>query len=462
MVTTTLDQAVLERFRPEFSGEVVCPGDPGYDDTRTLFNAMVDKHPALIARCRSAADVAAAVNLAREEGLELAVRSGGHSVAGMSSTHRGLVIDLRPMNDVVIDPTLRVARVGAGATWGDFDAAAQEFGLATTGGRVSTTGVSGLTLGGGSGWLERKHGLACDSLVRAEVVTADARVVTASEETNSDLFWALHGGGGNFGVVTSFDFRLHPVGPTVLAGLLLWPGAAGHDLVRFYRALVEGAPDELGSAVGFITGPPLESIPRHLQGTSCCVVVLCYAGPVEEGKEVVKALRSFGPPDADLVQSMPYAGFQSIFDDSNPPGLRNYWTADYLEHLNDDAIDAFVDHASRLGSPRSDCFLIPWGGAVARTAEGETPLAQRNAPWVTHALLKWEQPREDTEHIGWARAFTAAMKRFGSGGVYLNFIGDEGEDRIRAAYGDNYSRLVEIKAHYDPHNLFRLNPNLKP
>lgn len=306
------------------------------------------------------------------------------------------------------------------------------------------------------------HGLACDNLVRAEVVIADGQVVTASEETNPDLFWALHGGGGNFGVVTCLDFRLHSVGPTVLAGLLLWPGAAGRDVLRFHRDVVERAFDELGSAIGFITGPRLEFIPRHLQGARCCVVALCYTGPVEEGKEVVKALRSFGPPDADLVQPMPYTAFQSIFDDANRPGLRNYWTTDYLGHLNDDAADAFFDHAARMSSPCSECFLFPWGGAVARAANGKTPLAQRNAPWVTHALLKWEQPGQDTEHIGWGRAFTAAMKRFGSGGVYLNFIGDEGQDRIRAAYGDHYARLVEIKVRYDPHNLFRLNQNLKP
>lgn len=371
MVMTNLDESALDGFRRRFSGELIRPEESDYDEARAVFNAMIDKRPGLIA-------------LAREGGLELAVRSGGHAVAGTSSTDGGLVIDLRPMNDVTVDPALRLARVRGGATWGDFDSAAQEFGLATTGGWVSSTGVSGLTLGGGSGWLERKHGLACDNLVSAEVVTADGRVVTASDTVNPDLFWALHGGGGNFGVVTSLEFRLHPVGPTVLAGLLLWPGAAGHALVRFYRRFIEDAPDELGSAVGFITGPPADFIPGHLRGTICGAVAVCYAGPIEEGQGVIKALRTFGPPDADLVQPMPYAGFQSMLNDNNQTGFRNYWTADYLDDLNDEAIATFVGHASRMNT---QCFLIPWGGAVARVAEHATPLAHRGAAWVAHPLV---------------------------------------------------------------------------
>jgi FAD/FMN-containing dehydrogenase len=366
------------------------------------------------------------------------------------------------MKEISIDPALRRARVSAGVTWGEFDAAAQEFGLATTGGRVSTTGVSGLTLGGGSGWLERKHGLACDNLISVEVVTADERVLTASDTTNPELFWALHGGGGNFGVVTSFEFRLHPVGPIVLAGLLLWPGIAGSDLVRCFRDFAAAAPEELGSAVGFVTAPPEEFVPKHLHGRICGAVALCHAGPVEEGEAVLKALRTFGPPEADLIRAVPYASFQSMLDDANPPGLRNYWTSDYLNELSDDAIDTFVSYASRMPSPHTQSFLIPWGGAVARVAEGDTPLAQRDAAWVAHALVMWKEAAEDDEHIRWARAFTADMKRFTSGGVYLNFIGDEGEDRIRAAYGKQYDRLAEIKAKYDPHNLFRLNQNVRP
>jgi FAD/FMN-containing dehydrogenase len=355
MVTSTGDD-ILDRLGGHFSGDLIRPGAPDYDELRAGFNAMVDKRPALIARCHTTEDVVAAVNSARENRFELAVRSGGHAVTGASSSDGGLVVDLRPMKTVAVDPARPRARVGAGATWSDFDAATQEYGLATTGGRVSTTGVSGLTLGGGSGWLERRYGLACDNLASAEVVTADGRVLTASETSNPDLFWALHGGGGNFGVVTSLEFRLHPVGPTVLAGLLLWPAAAGRDLMRFYRNFAGSAPDELGSAAAFITGPSADFIPKYLRGTICAAVALCHCGPVGEGEEVVKALRSFGPPDADLVHPMP----------------------------------------------------------------------------------------------------------FGSGGVYLNFIGDEGEDRVRAAYGDHYARLVEIKAKYDPGNLFHLNQNIKP
>jgi FAD/FMN-containing dehydrogenase len=461
-MVTTVGNNVFGVLRSRFSGALIRPDDSEYDETRTVFNAMVDKHPALIARCHSANDVVAAVDCARECGLELAIRSGGHAVTGASSSDGGLVIDLRPMNQVAVNPARRLARVGAGATWGDFDAAAQEFGLATTGGRVSTTGVSGLTLGGGSGWLERKYGLACDNLVSAEVVTADGRVVTANETVNPDLFWALHGGGGNFGVVTSLEFRLHPVGPTVLAGLLLWPGAAGPELVRFYRDFAESAPDELGSAVGFLTGPPAEFVPRHLRGMICAAVVVCYCGPVGEGERVLKALRSFGPPDADLVQPMPYTGLQSMLDDANRAGLRNYWTADYLDELSDEAVDTFAEQAFRMGSPHSQCLLFPWGGAVARIGEDATPLARRGSAWVAHPMAMWTEPDEDAEHTGWAREFSAAMRPFVSGGVYLNFIGDEGEDRIRAAYGTHHGRLRQIKAKYDPDNLFHLNQNITP
>ena len=423
---------------------------------------MVDTRPALIARCRRVEEVTAAVQFAAQVGLEVAVRSGGHSVAGLSSCDGGVVIDVRPMNQVSIDPALRTARVGGGATWGEFDAAAQEFGLATTGGRISTTGVSGLTLGGGSGWLERRFGLACDNLVSVELVLADGNVVIASESSHPDLFWALHGGGGNFGVATSLEFRLYPVGPTVLAGLLLWPGAAGGDLLSFYRDVAAGAPDELGSAAGFITGPPADFVPEALRGTICAAVALCYVGPIEQGEATVKALRHFGPPAADLVGPMPYASFQSLLDDASPAGRRNYWTADYLDELSDEAVAAFVGHATRLGSPYSHCFLIPWDGAVASVPEEATPLAQRNAAWVAHSMLMWDDADKDGQHIAWARAFTADMQRFGSGGVYLNFIGDEGEDRIRAAYGTHYDRLAEIKAKYDPNNLFRRNQNIKP
>lgn len=382
---------------------------------------MVNSRHVVIARCRRVEEVVEAVQLAGQAGLDLAVRSGGHSAAGMSSGDGGLFVDVRPMNDVSIDSALRVARVGGGATWGEFDTAAQEFGLATTGGRISTTGVSGLTLGGGSGWLERKYGLACDNLLSVELVLADGNVVTASETSHPDLFWALHGGGGNFGVATSFDFRLHPVGPTVLAGLLLWPAEAGADLVSFYRDFAAGAPDELGSAAGFITGPAADFVPEALQGTICAVVALCYAGPIEEGEAMVQALRRFGPPAADLVGPMPYASFQSLLDDASPAGRRNYWTTDHLDEVSDDAVAAFVAHAGRMASPHGQCVLIPWGGAVGRLPEEATPLAQRGAAWV--------------------RAFTTDMKPFGS-------------DRIRATYGKHYDRLAQIKAEYDSSNLF--------
>lgn len=393
-----------------------------------MSNAMMNSRHAVIARCRKVEEVVEAVQLAGRAGLDLAVRGGGHP-ADMPSCDGGLVIDVGPMNDISIDSALRVARVGGGATWGEFDTTAQEFGLATTGGRISTTGVSGLTLGGGSGWLERTYGLTCDNLLSVEIVLADGNVVTASETTHPDLFWALHGGGGNLGVATSFDFRLHPVGPTVLAGLLLWPASAGADLLSFYRDFAAGAPDELGSAAGFITGPAADFVPEAFQGTICAVVALCCAGPIEEGKAMVKPLRRFGPPAADLVGPMPYASFQGLLDDAGPAGRRNHSTTDYLDEVSDEAVAAFVDHASRMASPHGQCVLIPRGGAVGRVPEEATPLARRDAAW--------------------ARAFTTDMKPSGS-------------DRIRATYGNHYDRLAQIKAKYDPGNLFRHNQNIAP
>jgi FAD/FMN-containing dehydrogenase len=403
--------------------------------------------------------VVAALDHSRR-GYEVAVRAGGHSVAGASLNDGGVVIDVRPMKRIAVDPRARTATVGAGVTWGELDRATQEHGLATTGGRVSTTGVAGLTLGGGSGWLERSYGLACDNLVSVDLVTADGHLVTAGETEHPDLFWALHGGGGNFGVATSFTFRLHPVGPELLAGLLIWPGEAGREVARRYRAVAESAPDGLGSALAFLVGPPEEFMPRHLQGVSCVAVALLHNGPSDEGADLVQPLRDLRP-EVDLVQPMPYADFQCMLDD--PPGRYNYWTADYLDAFPDEAVDVFVRYGRDLRSPTSQMFAVPWGGAVARVPEPATPLARRQSAWVTHPFALWEGPEGTDENIAWARGFRQEIAPWANGGVYLNFIGDEGQDRVRAAFGDEkYARLAAIKAEYDPRNVFHGNQNIEP
>lgn len=440
--------------------ELIRSGDDGYDEARALFNAMIDRRPGVIARCATPGDVAAALELGRAEGYDVAVRAGGHSVSGLSTNDGGIVIDVRPMKDIAVDPDARRVRVGAGVIWGEFDRATQEHGLTTTGGRVSTTGVAGLTLGGGSGWLERAYGLTCDSLVSVDLVTADGRQVTASETEHPELFWALHGGGGNFGVATSFEFALHPLGPVVLAGLLAWPGDAGRDVARAYRGIALDAPDELGSGLVFLTGPPEPFIPEHLQGTTLVAVAVVWAGQVEDGEEAVRPLRDLAP-EVDLVGPMPYADFQCMIDD--PPGQRNYWTADYHDEFPDDALEVFVKYGFERKSPLAQQILLPWGGEVARVAEDATPMTKRTARWVTHPFAVWADAADDDANIGWARGFHRDITAYANGGTYLNFIGNEGEDRVRAAYGDEkYGRLSTIKAGWDPGNVFRGNQNIKP
>ena len=440
--------------------DLIKPGDPSYDEARTVFNAMINKKPAVIAQCGTPADVVAALQLAEGAGYEVAVRAGGHSVAGVSVNDGGLVVDVRPMKQIDVDPDARQVRVGAGVTWAEFDRTTQEYGLAVTGGRASTTGVAGFTLGGGSGWLERSLGLACDSLLSVDLVTADGRQVTASEDENPDLFWALHGGGGNFGVATSFVFRLHPVGPIVTAGLMMWPADAGQDVARRFRDIAHDAPDELGSGLVFLTAPPEEFVPAHLRGTTVVGVGALWAGAVEEGAEAVTPFRQLSP-EVDLVGPMPYAQFQCMIDD--PPGLHNYWSADFHSEFGDDALDVFVKYGFERQSPFAQQILFPWGGAIARVPEDATPMTGRSVSWVTHPFALWEDPADSARNIEWARSFRRDIARYTNGGVYLNFIGDEGADRVRAAFGEQkYRRLAAIKAEWDPGNVFRGNQNIKP
>jgi len=458
-MTTTSTPILEQELRFRLRGGLFEPGDPEYEDTCTLFNSMIERRPRLVARCAAPDDVIAALAFARELGLEVAVRAGGHSVTGRSLCDDGLVLDLRGMRDVVVDPDRRVARVGGGATWADVDRATQVHGLATTGGRVSTTGVAGLTLGGGSGWLERKHGLACDNLIAAELVAADGELVRVSEEENPELLWGLRGGGGNFGVVTALELRLHPVGPEVLAGLVLHPAERGRDLLRRFRDVMIDAPEELGLAFAFITAPPEPGVPPDLHNQAAVMIFGMYAGSVAEGEKALREIRAFGPPAADFFEPTGYADFQCSLDD--PPGYRNYWTAENVGDLSDAAIDALAARTESMPAGPSQLFIVPWGGAVARSGADTSPLAGRDAAFVVHPLLMWEDSADDERMIELGRAYREDMRPFSSGTTYLNFLGDEGVDRVRAGFGDrNHERLVELKAAWDPTNRFHGNQKL--
>jgi FAD/FMN-containing dehydrogenase len=448
----------FDELRQKLSGDLFLPGDEGWEEGRTLFNSMIDLRPGAIARVADEDDVAACVSWARRTGTPLAVRAGGHSVAGASLNDGGLVIDMRGFDSIEVDPDARAARAGAGLTWARFDAATQEHGLATTGGRVSTTGIAGLTLGGGSGWLERSYGLACDNLIGAELITASGERVRASEDENPELLWSLRGGGGNFGVVTTLEYRLHPVGPIVFGGLAAYDPAHGRALGAAFRDFHEGGPDQAGLAFGYIAAPPEEFIPEEWHGRLVAVTAGMWNGPVAEGERALKPLREAVDPIVDLYGEIPYAELQSMIDD--PPGKRNWWTAEYLDDVPDDALDAIVAYAEQMPISFTQMLMVPWGGEVARRAD--SPLAQRNAAYIVHPFGVWDGADRDEEHIAWGRAVRDVLAPWKTGGVYLNFVGDEGEDRVRAAFGDAYERLAAVKEQYDPDNLFRGNQNIRP
>jgi FAD/FMN-containing dehydrogenase len=449
----------FDELRHTLEGDLFLPGEAGWEDGRTLFNSMIDKRPGAVARVAGPEDVAACIAWARRTGTELAVRAGGHSVAGVSVCDGGLVIDVRGLDAIEVDPVARTARAGAGLTWSRFDAATQAHGLATTGGRVSTTGVAGLTLGGGSGWLERSHGLACDNLIGAEVVTASGDLVRASEDENPELLWALRGGGGNFGVVTALEFRLRPLGPTVFGGLALYDPAYGRALGAAFRDFHEGgAPDEAGLMWGYIAAPPEDFIPAEWHGKLVCATGGMWSGSVPEGERALEPLRRVAEPIVDLYGELPYVELQSMIDD--PPGKRNWWTAEYLDELPDDAIDAIIAYSEEMPMSFTQMLVLPWGGEVARRTD--SALAKRDAAYVVHPFCVWDGAERDEEHIAWGRAGRDVLAPWKSGGVYLNFVGDEGEDRVRAAFGAAYDRLAAVKQQYDPENLFRGNQNIRP
>jgi FAD/FMN-containing dehydrogenase len=461
---SALDEAVVEGFGSGLRGELLRPDDAEYEESRQLWNGVIEKRPALIVRCASVEDVVEAVNFARENDLLLAVRAGGHNVAGTASADGGLVIDLSAMKSIEVDPERRTVRAGAGLTIGELDEETQKHGLATPMGVVSETGIAGLTLNGGIGHLRRKHGLSSDNLISASVVTADGRLLTASEEENADLFWAIRGGGGNFGVVTSFEYRLHPVGPEVMCAFVLYPGDLAGEVLRSVEEYVADAPDEVSPLSFLGRVPRVEDFPGEWHGEQYVAVLAVYAGPVEEADEALRPLRELGDPIVDFSGPMPYAEVQKLLDEDYPDGWRYYWKSVNVGGLDDGVISALMEQAEAAPSEHSTIDVWFQGGAMGRVGADESAFGDRSAPILLGIEANWEGPEDDEANIAWARDCFAGMRRFSDGGVYLNFPGflEEGQGLMRDAYGKNYERLVEIKNQYDPANLFRLNQNIQP
>jgi hypothetical protein len=457
--------AALDELAARCRGTIVGPGDGAYEEARRVWNGLIDRRPSLIVGCTSSDDVAAVVDFARAGGLDLACRGGGHSASGFGTCDGGVVADLSPMKGVVVDAGERTVRVQPGVTWGELDAATQDHGLAVTGGRFSTTGVAGLTLGSGSGWLERKCGLTADSLLSAEVVTADGRTITASEHEHADLFWALRGGGGNFGIVTEFVFRLHEVGPIILGGMLAAPPERAAAILRWAAETMPGAPDDLGLAVAFVSAPPEPFVPPEMHFAPMVGVVVCWTGDHAEGEQLLAPLREVAQPFVDMVGPMPYTALQTMLDAGGPHGTRAYMKAEFLDELTDGAIDKLVEHGGARPGPMVQLLIEPLGGAVSRAGDEATALGRRDVGWCYHALSLWMEPGEEAEaaHRGWARALADDLRPHTTPGVYLNFTSDVDEGRVRSTYGpEKYAKLVAIKDRYDPGNLFRLNQNIRP
>ncbi|MGO4723909.1 MULTISPECIES: FAD-binding oxidoreductase [unclassified Inquilinus] len=447
-----VDAASIAAFAEGFSGAVIQPEDAGYDAARRIWNVSIDKHPGLIARCQGVADIVRAVHFARDNGLLVAVRGGGHNVGGRAVCDDGIVIDLSAMKAVFVDPQQRTVRVQGGTTLGDLDRETHLHGLAVPTGVVSRTGIGGLALGGGVGWLVRKHGLTCDNILSCEVVTAAGEIVTASAESNPDLFWGLRGGGGNFGIVASFLFQAHPVS-IVLGGLVLYPRDQAAALLRHYRGFMATAPDELTAYCGLISTP---------DGMPAAAVALCYSGDIAEGEQLLQPLRGFGTPFLDIVQPMPFPAMQQLADGSFPDGTHNYWKSTFLSDLSDEVIDLIVEHGNRAKSPLSGALVEFYGGAAGRVAPGDTAFAQRQSEFNVGITAQWTDAAETQQHVAWAREAWDALQPHSSGGYFLNFLGEEAPTTIQAAFGANHARLVALKTKYDPTNFFSLNQNVAP
>jgi FAD/FMN-containing dehydrogenase len=462
MTTTTLDRAAFDDLA--LRGELIRPGDAGYDQARAVYNAMIDKHPAAIARCRDVADVIACVDFARQHGVELAVRGGGHSAAGLGVGDDALVIDLSLLRSSTVSPDERTVRADGGCTWGDVDHATVAFGMATPSGFLASTGVGGLALGGGIGYLTRRFGLTVDNLIAADVVLADGTFVTASETSHSDLFWALRGGGGNFGVVTSFTFRCHDIGDagTIIGGPVLYDIADTATIMRWYRELLPTLPEELSGWIALLTIPPAPPFPEALWGRKACGIVWCYTGPHEHADQVLEPVKSFGSPLLVGLQPMPFTALQSAFDGLYPAGLQWYWRADFFREISDQAIDVHIKYGQRLPTGHSTMHMYPIDGAASRVPQDATPFAYRDGGWAGVIVGVDPDPAKADLISDWARDYWRELHPTSAGGAYVNFLMAEGADRVRAAYRGNYDRLARIKRRYDPDNLFHLNQNIPP
>ena len=458
----SIPQDIVAALRGKLRGSVALPGEDGYDAVRSIWNAMVDRRPGLVVRCLGAADVINAVKLAHDEKLLVAVRGGGHNIAGNAVCDGGLMIDLSPMKSVRVDRAAKRAWVEPGATLADVDKETQSFGLALPTGINSTTGIAGLTLGGGFGWITRKFGLTIDNLLSADVVTANGELLRTSPAENSDLFWALRGGGGNFGIVTSFEFQLHELGPEVISGLVVHPFADTQAVLEQYRQALEGAPDELTCWAVMRQAPPLPFLPQEWHGREVLVLAICFCGDMEAGEKATARLRSIGKPIADVVGPNPFTGWQQAFDPLLAPGARNYWKSHDLIELSDATIGILIDAVRKLPGPECEIFVGHVGGAAGRVAVDATAFPQRSSHFVMNVHARWREPTMDQACIGWARQLFEAAKLHAAGTAYINFMPEDELDRVEAAYGSNYRRLVEVKRQYDPHNLFRLNQNVKP
>lgn len=457
-----LSTGALDDLKASTRGQVLAPGDTGYDDARKIWNAMIDRRPAVIVRCAGAADVRRAVNFGRENKLLISVRGGGHNIAGTAVCDDGMMIDLSPMKSVRIDPRLARAYVEPGATLADFDNEAQAFGLAVPLGINSTTGVAGLTLGGGFGWLTRRFGMTVDNLLSADVVTADGELLQAREQDNEDLFWAIRGGGGNFGVVTMFEFQLHPVGPEIFGGLVVVPLEQGREALSNYRAALQTMPEELTVWAVLRQAPPLPFLPESVHGKPIVAFAVCYTGGVEKGPAAVEVVRKLGKPYGEHLGPMPYAAWQQAFDPLLTPGARNYWKSHNLESLQDGLIDAAVAAVETVPSSQCEIFFGHIGGAAMRIPVSATAYPHRSAQFAMNVHGRWDDPKDDDRCIAWARDIFRATEPYAQGGVYVNFLTQDETGRVGAAYGDNFDRLVRVKTRYDPQNLFRHNQNIRP
>lgn len=456
------DQDEILAFKGSLRGELIQPGDAHYDEARQVYNGMIDKRPTFIVRCVDAADVIAAVNFCREHNLLCAVRGGGHNGAGLGTCDDGLVIDLSRMRGIQVDPVRQEVRVQGGCTWGDVDHATHPFGLAVPTGFISTTGVGGLTLGGGVGYLTRRYGLTIDNLLGVDMVLADGSFITSNATENTDLFWAVRGGGGNFGVVTSFLFRGNPIGKTVYGGPMFWPLADAAKVMRFWRDLILKAPEELNGWFGYHTVPPVEMFPVEHHLKKMAVITWCYTGELGKAEQVFKPIREIAPAAMDFAGPIPLPALQSMFDGLYPPGLQWYWNADFVTSLTDEAVDLHVQYAHQLPSVHSTMHLYPINGAAHRVGKNDSAWSYRDANFVQVIVGVDPDPAKNPLTIAWSKEYWRKMHAYSAGGAYVNMMMDEGQERVKAAYRDNYTRLAQIKARYDPHNLFRLNQNIQP